>query len=385
MTNSLLGRSKGCILPTIPNTSDKQLADQFNSFFIEKTQKVCNNLNPIGTCVTEHSIHLLPLSFSTFTYVTDTNLSKLINGMPAKSCQLDPIPTKILKLVSSATLPVIASIVNGSLSTGEFPNILKRGIIKPLLKKPSLDPNMMSHYRPVTNIAFISKIIEKVVADELMHFVDENNLFELFQSAYRKLHSTETTILKIHNDIMTSIDEGKCVLLVLLDLSAAFDTIDHAILLSRLASFGIGGIVLQWFKSYLCGRQQAVYINGVLSTYINVECGVPQGSILGPILFSLYVNPVGDIIRRYGTHFHMYADDTQLYLSFKPNDDSCVEAITTLQTCINDVNTWFENNMLCLNGDKTQVLYCTSIQSGEVTFQPLIHSQLAMLMLHHLS
>ena len=143
----------------------------------------------------------------------------------------------------------MTSIINDSLRSGVFPSIYKSAIVTPLLKKPSLDPN---NYQPVSNLSFISKILEKVVAPQLMSHLNRHNLFSSFQSAYRPSHSTETALLKVVNDLLLAMDEGKLSVLVLLDLSAAFDTIDHDILLHRLQHvFGIQGTVLSWFRSYL--------------------------------------------------------------------------------------------------------------------------------------
>ena len=144
-----------------------------------------------------------------------------------------------------------------------------------------------------------------------------NNLEEVFQSAYKQLHSTKTALLRVHNDILVTLDNHQSVILLLLDLSAAFDTVDHTILLNRLATrFGITGSALSWFTSYLCNRYQFVGIRGDRSSHCPLACMVPQGSVLGPILYLLYTSPFGDIVGKYNMGYHFYADDTQLYLSF---------------------------------------------------------------------
>ena len=149
----------------------------------------------------------------------------------------------------------------------------------------------------------------------------------------------------------------QAVILVLLDLSAAFDTIDHDLLLNRLShSIGIKGTVLQWFESYLKSRHQQVSIGGEHSSRAEIKCGVPQGSVLGPVLFTLYMSPLGEIIKRHNLSFHIYADDTQLYIMFKPTMENLVLSVSTLQMCIKEIQDWMLANKLKLNDDKSEVM-----------------------------
>ena len=155
----------------------------------------------------------------------------------------------------------------------------------------------LNNFRPISNLNFISKILEKVVASRIQSHLSSNSLSS-FQSAYRIFHSTETTLLKIHNDLILAMDRGEVTSLILLDLSAAFDTVDHSILLNRLQNwFGLDGLSLNWFTSYLSSRSQAVSINDSISAFSTLSCGVPQGSVLGPLLFySLYYSSwLGDL------------------------------------------------------------------------------------------
>ena len=208
-----------------------------------------------------------------------------------KTCALDLLPASVLTKCLQRLLPVITDIVNRSLDEALMPNSLKTALIIPLLKKTNLDTEDFKNFRPVTNLPFVSKLIEKSVAVQLVQYIDDNNFDEKLQSAYKKLHSTETALLRIHDDILRTVDRGCTVVSLLLDLSAAFDTVDHGLLLPRLSTrFGIKGKVLAWFKSYPTDRSQFVSINGSNSSHSDLMFGVPQGSVLGPILYLLYVS-----------------------------------------------------------------------------------------------
>ena len=225
--------------------------------------------------------------------------------------------------------------------------------ITPIIKKPGADPSVLNHYRPISNLPFISKTLERVVAAQLQSHLDSNNLHESFQSGFHPHHSTETALVKITNDLLRAADSGLLTILILLDLSAAFDTISHPLLLERLASIGITGVALSWFASYLTNRQQFVQLGNHRSGCSAVSLGVPQGSVLGPILFITYLLPLGKILRHHGVQFHCYADDTQIYISTKPNTTL---PPTSLTACLQDIRSWMSRNFLKLNGSKTEVL-----------------------------
>ena len=183
------------------------------------------------------------------------------------------------------------------------------------------------------------------------------------QSAYRQYHSTETALLHIQNDLLLALDRKQCVAMVMIDLSAAFDTVNHDILLHRLSErYGIKGNVHKWLQSYLTGRKQFVTIKGERSSEISKHCDVPQGSVLGPNLYEDYsAAPVGDILRKHELLFHIYADDTQIYLPFAPGNET--EALDRLERCLAEVRQWVATNWLQLNDSKTEFIIFGSKQN----------------------
>ena len=185
-----------------------------------------------------------------------------------------------------------------------------------------------------------------------------HSLYPLLQSAYRLGHSTETALLKVHNDLLMNMDAQRVTLLVLLDLSAAFDTVDHEVLLNRLrSSFGIRGTALRWFASYLSNRWQRVSYNQEVSERFDLTCGVPQGSCLGPLLFTIYASKIFEIIKEYLPQAHAYADDTQLYLSFKADSSTAQnDARKATENCITAIRVWMIEDKLCLNDSKTEFM-----------------------------
>ena len=191
--------------------------------------------------------------------------------------------------------------------------------------------------------------------NQLISRVNTSNTSNQYQPAYRKFHSTEIAVLKIHNHILASMDAGRVTALTLLDLSSAFDTIDHTILLRRVDDwFGVTGKALDWFKSYLTGRCQRITLGDSLSSKADLKIGVRQGSVLGPLLFTLYTTPLSSMIYEHAIPHHLYADDSQLYVSFASGDSAA--ALNGLQSCLASVQSWMSTNKLKLNSDETDFL-----------------------------
>ena len=229
-----------------------------------------------------------PPSCTQFKELLVEDIIKLIKQSPSKSCELDPIPTTILKEVIPSVASLFASILNESMQTGVFLQDLKEALVKPVLKKANLDLND-KNYRPVSNLEFTGKTTEHAVTSKVTQHISENNLKESMQSAYRSGHSTETALAKVKADLLYAIDHQKVFCLVLLDLSLAFDTVDHFLLLQRLEDhFAIKETALEWIKSYLTCRTQKVNGGSLRSPPVTLTFGVPQGSVLLLIMFTLY-------------------------------------------------------------------------------------------------
>ena len=248
---------------------------------------------------------------------------------------------------------------------------MKTAIVNPLLKKCSIDINKLDNHRPVSNLSFISRIYEKVVLQQLVDYLNHNNLLCTSQSAYRPHHSTETLLQKTANDILLGLDKRHVSLLTLLDLSSAFDTIDHNILLNRLHYLhGISGTCLSWFRSYLSNRRQSVAIANCISSTKELHYGVPQGSVLGPFF---YIQPLSNLIKLHSLSVKLFADDIQIETSILPQHVH--SAISSVEICISNVKHWMIENKLQLNDEKTECLLthpnkctqnlnCTSLSFG---------------------
>ena len=221
--------------------------------------------------------------------------------------------------------------------------------------------------RLLPTIAFIGKVLEKVAVHRLTEHLAMNGLHEEYQSAYKMLHSTETALFRVKHDIAGTLDRNHAMVFVMLDLSAAFDTIDHAHLFKLLQDeYGVRGTALAWFRTYMEDRTYRVQIDSTTSAHIPLQYGVPQGSVLGPVIFTLYTTTMQRIFRRHGVHYHKYADDIQLYAYYNPAvPGDQVETVRQLRDCIREVRRWMTLRMLKLNDDKTEmiILYQNIISS----------------------
>ena len=292
--------------------------------------------------------------------------------LPDKQCQSDVMPTRILKCNIDLLAPFLTELFNCSLALGTVPDMFKAAFITPMLKKPDADTADITQYRPISNLPVLSKLLERLVAKQLLDYLTTFRLLPDQQSAYRAHHSTETAVLKVLSDILLAVDSGDLAVLTLLDLSAAFDTVDHGILLHRLkVSYGLGGLVHRWFTSYLRGRVQYVRCGSTKSAPKLVLYGVPQGSVLGPILFLLYTADLIQLIERHDLSPHLYADDTQVYGSCRPS--MTAQLLDRMSECLADIAAWMRSNRLQLNTAKTEVIWCSSTRrQHQIPQSPLV-------------
>lgn len=341
-----------------------KLSEEFKDFFSDKVSNIRDDIEKEGehTDLTqlEHEDSLLPedCSFSGFSMITDEELKDLVSKMSTKFCCLDPIPPFLLKDCVLELTPILMHIINSSLDSGHFPSSMKKAVIKPTLKKDNVDKDVLSNYRPVSNLSAVSKLLERVVLNRLNCHLTKNKLYCEVQSGYRPHHSCETLLVRMCDDINNMIQADNIVIVVLLDLSAAFDTIDHAVLLEKLLKdYGIKGTALHWCKSYLEKRYFGVKIDNTISTFLELLFGVPQGSLLGPILFILYIKTLQKIAAKYGLNIQLYADDSQLYISFHPNRPSELDDVKdSINRCLAEIKAWMVKNFMKLNESKTELL-----------------------------
>lgn len=367
----LMSLDKGdTVFPTA--SSDVSLAENFNKYFIDKISNIRIEIpekdSPVYVSLPEHS------SLYRFSLVTDTDVQKAIALLSNKQSKLDVIPTWLLKKLATPFLPFITHIINASFSSQTFPPTLKDSIIFPTIKKPKLDKEVLKNYRPVSNIAFLSKILEKIVCSQIEKYITDNNLDEIYQSGYKKGHSVETALTKILNDIYVSKEKKRFTALCLIDLSAAFDTIDHDILFKILENkLKIIGPALNWLKSFMTGRKQSVCINDSISSKLKINYGVPQGTLLGPKIFSMYMLPLYEIFKLKNIKFHGYADDTQFYLETTKN--SLDEIKNSIKMILQDIKDWLDVHKLKMNPDKTEIIVIGSDCEIQLNFgNQILHS-----------
>ena len=280
--------------------------------------------------------------------------------MPSKTCQLDQVPTSKLQEILEGCLPAIRYIVNSSLDQGKFCNKWKEAIVKPLIKKTELG-TQNSNYRPVSNLSFISKVVEKITLDQFNEHCNEYSLVPEYQSAYRKKHSCETSLVKLVDDILWNMENQLITAIVILDLSAAFDTVDHKLLLDILEKrFGIVGKAREWYRSYLVPRRFKVTINNKLSWPRQLDYSVPQGSIQGAFLFIAYASTLDQIVNSRYLTLNGFADDHSVRKAFKPSrldNKEELETIAIMEKSMQDIKVWMDQVRLKMNDSKTEFIY----------------------------
>ena len=287
------------------------------------------NASKSNPCVSPKSIFLSP--------TTEEELLDITSEIkPSTSCGIDGISPSILKQVMPNIVKPVMYIFNLSMSTGIVPSQLKVARVIPIFK--SGDSHSFNNYRPISILPALSKILEKLVYSRIIVFVNKHNILTPAQFGFRPKHSTYMAINELYDKITSALDHKLCTVGNFLDLSKAFDTLNHKILINKLNSYGIRGIASAWIENYLDNRKQFVEFNQHHSSTLSILCGVPQGSILGPLLFLLYINDLPQCSPN--LQFIMFVDDTNIIYSDK--DYKSLES--TLNNELNHISNWFKLN-----------------------------------------
>ena len=333
-----------------------QIANRFNTFFTNIGSKLSNQIKPpqnksfknyLTRTLNQHSFKFQNINEDIVGTVIDKFAPKVSFGF-------DGISSKLIKMIKDALVKPITIIINQMLTTGIFPEKLKIAKVIPLYKKD--DAAFFNNYRPISLLPAISKIFEKVIFKQLYQFFSEKKLLYKSQYGFRTEHSTEFAAVEVVDRILTEMDQMNTPINVFLDLSKAFDTLDHEILLEKLLYYGIKGVSLKLMESYLTNRKQYVNIDGTCSEMSTLNTGVPQGSILGPLLFIIYINDIAEASKIF--NFIIYADDTTLSTTLeivlKDNNTRTTSQVINEELML--VSNWLKLNKLSLNVQKSKYM-----------------------------
>ena len=351
--NRLIDNQKETILPDA--VSNKVLADSFLDYFSDKINKIRSTFIKDSNYV----IDMPPAQNFLFEFnrTNEVEVRHLVSSYGAKCAPDDPMPSNVLISYCEVFIPIWTKLINLSFETGSM-ECLKSAIVTPLLKELDdiIDIDTKKNYRPVSNLQFLSKLIERVVKLRLNQHMTENNLHSDFEHGYKKDNSTETLLLKVVNDLLIACDNHHPTVVLLLDLSAAFDTVDQNILIRILEEeIGIKGKALDWFKSFLTGRTQKVKIGESYSKEGNLDFGMGQGTILSPDLFNIYIRSIRKIVERIKFLIFGFADDHQLLKKFLPSNQRFA-LDDDLSECFKEISKWMNYFFLRLNCLKTKIL-----------------------------
>ena len=334
---------------------DKQtIADRFNSFFTNIGKDLATKITPPKNKLFQDFLKKPVKSVCNFHHTTEEDILKIINNLKPKTSKgHDSMSSVLLKHVKHQIVKPLSQIINKTIDTGIFPDKLKIARVLPIYKKD--DKSKLENYRPISILPAISKVFEKVLSHQInQHFLN-NKLYYSSQYGFRQSHSTELTVLEIVDRIAYQMDQDNVPLNIYIDLSKAFDTIDHKILLHKLQYYGLNQNSLSLIQNYLTNRQQYVDFQNINSSLLPISTGVPQGSILGPLLFIIYINDIAKASQIF--NFISYADDTTLFVSLNyTNSNTYSPNTTTLNNEIVKVTEWLALNKLSLNTSKTKAM-----------------------------
>ena len=371
IVNKLSGDRKQLVYPT--SIPENEISDKFAEYFTEKILTIRQKLSEDEILyendeIDMSSCHLAAdfVPLKKFDLVSMDELNLVYREMKKKNYRYDPVPTKVLTKCFEKVSPCILQIINKSISSRIFPSNLKHATVLPLIKDENGNAECMKNYRPLHNTPMLAKITEKCILRQLNSHITANSLHSQTQSGYKKYHSCETALLKLVNDVQLEIEQNKLSLILMLDQSAAFDTVDVPTLLIKLEKlYGIYDEALEWMASYLLDRTFTVVVNGNKSQNHSMAHGVPQGTILAPILYTLYTGDLNTMVEKIGLKIHSFADDTNIYIGFKPIDELTLTK-RNLEKSMNIIKKYMAKNFLKLNIEKTQILFCGSVANVEM-------------------
>lgn len=337
------------MIPSVPPTPVKYDLNDLNRHFVGHTTFDTGVLRDTAS----HYSSLPPVSEAQFDFspVTCDEVREAIASINQSSKGTDGISAALLSHGLDVVLPIVTRIFNRSLGDGVFPDSWKIAIIRPIPKTKA--PSSVSEYRPISLLCALSKALERLVYNQFMKFLENNDLLDPFQSGFRKRHGTVSALLKVTDDFRRAMDRRMVSFWVHFDFSKAFDLVNHKILLAKLKHLNLHDVALKWFSSYLQGRGQFVVdISGNKSDILACLVGVPQGSVLGPLLFCLYIRDIADSL--HWCKYHLYADDLQIYCSF--GTDEIERGISWLNEDIERLLAWAIRHGLVINAKKTQAM-----------------------------
>ncbi len=330
-------------------TNSKDIADVLNEYFANVGPSISKNIPAADISHNNEEVNVNNNINFGFKDVNDEYIFDQLCSLPEKKATgVDEIPAKLLKISAEEITPIVTFLVNTSLRTGMFPSKWKKARICPVFK--SGDKKDPCNYRPISILPILSKIIERTVFDQLYPFLDKNNMLHDSQSGFRPGFSTSSALINITEDWLKSIDNGNYIGLVMIDLRKAFDTVNHDLLIEKLPKYGLDDHVVKWLKDYLNDRFHITSVNGSRSNEQKSVCGIPQGSILGPLLFILYINDLPNYVSN--VNVSMYADDTAIYYSSNDVND----IVDKMNNDLVNVDKWLAKNKLSLNVDKTNFM-----------------------------
>ena len=374
VANELLDKNDEKVLPAY--TDSKKLANEFNTYYVEKVNKIRESIPKVDA----ESYYSRPFSGTErlchFRPTTDAEVKKVIKESGIKTSVEDPIPAKLLQSSLDIVTPTFTALINKSLAEGSMEGV-KSSVVDPLIKKAGLDADNKKNFRPVNNLVFFSKLIERIVLIRLEEHMSKNKLHENSQFAYKTHHNTEMMMLGLFEEALKGFDDNMATIVIFLDLSAAFDTIDIDKLLDILYSeIGIDGVALKWIRSFLSGRTQRVKIDNEYSESCEVPCGAPQGSVLGPRIFNINVRSQPQVFKYCMFNTSSFADDSNgrrtfaLAFQFEVIKNDVVN-------CIDRIVTWSHAHFMKINPEKTELmlLYPSSLSREVIIKGVLLEDQ----------